>query len=114
MSKFEGKYEATPELSRIEIEQFLKSSNPCEVADALYSAARYETDWHWVQSECLSRLADSEVAIRWAAATCLGDLAFRRFPIEKELVVPALEAACRDLAIADPALVSLDLVKEFA
>ena len=114
MSRFEGKYQVTPELSRAEIEHLLKSTDPSQVADALYSAARFESDWRWVQSECLNRLDNSEVAIRWAAVTCLGDLAFRRFPVDRDIVVPALEAASRDVAIADPALFSLRMIKEFA
>jgi hypothetical protein len=83
------------------------------VASALYAASRYESDWEWVQNECLKRLTSPNLRVRWAAATALGDLAFRRFPLEKDRVILALERAALDLEIADPALVSRDMVREF-
>jgi hypothetical protein len=106
-------YEPVFPRDRAELEKLLRSFDWSDVADALYSASRYESDWHWVQGECLKRLSDPVVSVRWAAATCLGDLAFRRFPLDKELVIRALEKASLDLEIADPSLFSLGMVKEF-
>lgn len=107
------KYEPVHPLGKGELSRRLASDNPQTVADALYAAAKYEEDWRWVQDLCLCRLNSPEVPIRWAAATCLGDLALIRRPLDVEVVVPALEAAAKDPAISDPAGFSLSIVKQF-
>ena len=115
MSETELKYEPVLQRNRAVLEKKLGSDTPSEVIDALYSACRYESDWGWLQSECLKRLSSPVISVRWAAAVCLGDLAwFRHFPIEKDIVIPALENASRDHEIAGPASDSLELVREFA
>jgi hypothetical protein len=100
-------------MERNQLVSDLESDNPQTVANALYAATKYETDTDWVQNQCLSKLTSPQVAIRWAAATCLGDLAFLRRPLNTKLVVPALQLAKEDPAIADPASFSLSMVKQF-
>ncbi len=100
-------------MEREEVMRLLRTNEPKDVARALYSASRHDSDWRWVQDECLFRTGHSDLLVRWAAVTCLGDLAFRRFPLERTRVIAALEAARFDATIADPAEVSLGMVKEF-
>jgi hypothetical protein len=107
------KYEHVPRIAKAQLVTDLESDNPETVANALYSAARYEQDTNWIQDQCLMKLTSPEVAIRWAAATCLGDLAFLRRPLDAKSVILALERAKEDSAIADPADFSLAMVKEF-
>jgi hypothetical protein len=107
------KYEPVHPLTREELISRLKSDDPEVVANALYVSAKYDEDWKWVQDQCLKSLKSSEVSIRWAAATCLGDLPFLRRPLDIDAVVPALELAIQDPQIADPASFSLSLVKQF-
>jgi hypothetical protein len=107
------KYEHVRRIARTQLISDLESDNPQTVANALYSAARYEQDTNWVQDQCLIKLTSPEAAIRWAAATCLGDLAFLRRPLDATTVILALERAKEDPAIADPAAFSLAMVKEF-
>jgi hypothetical protein len=108
-------YERVLQLDVVSISVILESGDAKQVADALYSATRYQSDWRWLQNECIRRLTDPEVLVRWAAAICLGDLAwFRRFPVDRDLIISALEAASLDPEIADPATDSLSLVREFA
>lgn len=114
MSAEELKYEAVLAHDRAELERMLQGSDPSEVGSALYAASRYEQDWRWVQDECLRRLTHPNLYVRWAAATCLGDLAFRRFPMERDRVIAELESATLDPTIADPTSVSLNMVREFA
>ena len=106
------KYEPVLPATREDLDVLLKSSSPETVASALYSATKYEEDWKWEQDQCLKALTSSEVLVRWAAATCLGDLAFLRRPLNVAAVVPALEAATQDPTIADPASFSLRMVRE--
>ncbi len=107
------KYEPVLPITREELTARLESGSPQTVASALYAAARHEEDWVWVQNECLKALKSPEVPVRWAAATCLGDLAFSRCPLDVGAVIPALETATQDPTIADPAAFSLSMVKQF-
>lgn len=111
MSKL--KYEPVHPLSKRELILLLGSGDPEAAAEALYAASRYEDDLSWVQNICVEGLKSPEVSVRWAAATCLGDLAFMRRPLDLNVVVPALEKAVQDPQIADPASFSLSMVKQF-
>jgi hypothetical protein len=112
MSNF--KYQPVHSAERDQTLRDLESSDPEVVANALYSATRFDGDTKWVESECLKRLTSAELKIRWAAATCLGDLAFFRRPLDVKKVIPALEAAIEDPTISDPASFSLSMVRQFS
>ena len=45
------------------------STDPEEVAGALYSATRLDPDWKRAQGWCLTLLKSVHVEVRWAAAT---------------------------------------------
>lgn len=108
------RYEPVHPLPKAELIRQLASGDPEVVSKALYAAAKYEEDSSWVQHECLEGLKSPYVSIRWAAATCLGDLAFMRRPLDTDLVVSALEQASQDPEIADPAGFSLNMVRQFS
>jgi hypothetical protein len=107
------KYEPVLPVSRSELTSQLESGDAETVEKALYAASRYEQDWKWVQDQCLICLESPEASVRWAAVTCLGDLAFSRRPLDIQAVLPALEKAAKDPEIADPASFSLSMVKQF-
>jgi hypothetical protein len=77
-----------------------ESSDPKEVSQVLYSATYHDPDWRWVQEWCLKFLKSDHAGIRWAAATCLGDLAVFHKQLDLDLVLPALNAARSDPSIA--------------
>jgi hypothetical protein len=112
MSDF--KYRLVHPVERDRALRDLESSDPEVLANALYSASRSGEDTKWLESECLKRLTSAELKIRWAAATCLGDLALFRRPLDVKKVIPALEAATKDPTISDPASFSLSMVKQFS
>jgi hypothetical protein len=93
--------------------ELLADSDPMVVAEALYSATYHDADWKWVQGLCLQFLKSDHVPIRWAAATCLGDLATFHKRLDLDLVIPALREASSDPAIRAPAEDSLSFVKQF-
>ena len=107
------KYKHVRRILREQLIMDLDNSDPETVANALYAATRYEEDTDWVQKQCLGRLTSPEAVVRWAAATCLGDLALLRRPLNAKMVIPALELAKEDPAIADPASFSLSMIKQF-
>ena len=110
MNNFE--YESVHPSTRNELISQLESSDPEAIATALYSASRYDEDWKWVQDQCLKFLNSPDVSVRWAAVTCLGDLAFFRRPLDVQVVLLALEKAAQDSQIADPAKFSLSMVRQ--
>jgi HEAT repeat len=62
---------------------------------------------------CLKLLTSPDVPVRWEAATCLGDLAFLRRPLDVQVVLPALEQAAQDSQIVDSAKFSISMVRQF-
>lgn len=113
MGDLRYRYESVTPMTRKELTVQLGSDSPQTVANALYAATRYEEDWKWVQEQCLKALTSPEIPVRWAAATCLGDLAFLRRSLDVRAVIPALVAATKDPEIADPAAFSLSMVMQF-
>ena len=111
MTRF--RYEPIHPIGKEELEDLLESGDAESVARALYAATRYEGDWRWVEDHCLKCLKSPEVLVRWAAATCFGDLALMRRPLKVDFVVAALENALKDPEIAEPAGISLSMVKQF-
>jgi hypothetical protein len=109
----EFRYQAVKLLPHAELIEELNSGIPDRIATALYSASRFDNDWDWVQEQCLNNVAHESVRVRWAAVTCLGDLASFKRPLKLNTVVPALERALADPEIADPAAFSLSMVKQF-
>jgi len=108
------RYERLSPLSREELSARLASSEPAVVADAIYRAARWEKDVPWVQRLCIDGLRSPHVAVRWAAATSLGDLACWRQLLDAQVVMAALERAVKDPTISDPAALSLSMVRQFS
>ncbi len=106
-------YETVYPIDRERLLRDLASSDPKAVANALYAACRSEEDTKWLEDECVKRLKAADLEVRWAAATCLGDLAFFRRPLDARRVATALEAEIHDSTISDPASFSLRMVREF-
>ena len=74
--------------SREELEQMLESPDERMICVALWDAANYKEDWHWVQAECLKRLRASK-DLRKGALIALNYLALR-CELEPETVVDAI------------------------
>ena len=108
-----GKYISVERLDRPILLERLASSDSRVAAEALYSATYYDPDWRWVQTWCLEFLKAQDVALRWAAAPCLGDRARVHNCLDLEVVLAALLEATTDPTIADPARFSLSMVKQF-
>jgi hypothetical protein len=112
MSADEPKYERVEPREREELLKLLDSGNPSFISTALYSATYHDGDWRWVQSQCLRLLSHSSTKVRWAAATCLGDLSVFHHQLDLELVLPALHEALNDPAIRSTVDDSLDQIRQ--
>jgi hypothetical protein len=94
------------------IRERIQGDDPEIVAEALYSAVRFIEDRRFVQNACLDKLESPQIKIRWAAATCLGDLVYFGGVSDIDRVITALELAISDPSIAGPASLSLSMVKQ--
>jgi hypothetical protein len=81
------------------------------VGEALWSAAYYDPDWRWVQTQCLLSLTHREIRVRCHAATCLGLLAVFHKKLDLDLVLPALKKAAEDPEVKASAEDSLDDIR---
>ena len=107
------RYESLDAIGKERLVDMLESDDPEIAARALYAGTRWEEDWKWMESQCLRFIGSPTLVVRRAAASCLGDLALMRRPLDIAAVIPALTAAMKDPEIAGIAEDSLSLVSEF-
>jgi hypothetical protein len=112
MSADQLKYEPVEPRTREELLEMLESGDASRIAGGLYSATYHDSDWRWVQGQCLRFLAYQSSQVRWAAATCLGDLSVFHHKLDLELVLPALKEALNDPAIQSTVEDSLDQIHQ--
>lgn len=106
-------YKAVMERSRSEIETLLRTGDGSEIADALLSAAYYDSDWKWVQDQCLVFSHHEDHNVRWVSATCFGHLARIHRQLDLELVLQRLVEMKSDLLVAAAAEDALEDIKFF-
>jgi hypothetical protein len=107
----ERKYVPAKQRTREKIEEMLQSGAAREIGEALWSAAYYDPDWRWVQSQCLRFLTHADVGVRRNAVTCLGLIAVFHKKLDKDLVLPALQKAAEDPEVKSRAEDSLDDIR---
>ena len=94
--------------SRAELQRCLASTSSLVICAALVSAAFHETDWRWVQGQCLAFLSHGNPDVRGVAATCFGHLARIHHVLDESVVRPALGSALNDPLISGRAEDALD------
>jgi hypothetical protein len=109
----ELRYEQFYHQSRQELAKALASGNPAEIRGALYSAAKYESDWEWTQEQCLKYLVHANGDVRWAAALSLGFIAVYQGKLDLPKVLPELHAARKDNLIAQAVEDSLEMIQQY-
>jgi len=109
----ELKYEEFYPQSRQDLVKALASDDPEQVRNALYSAAKYESDWTWTQEQCLKFLIHKELEVRWAAALSLGFIALYQRRLDLAKVLPELHAAKKDGLIAPVVEDSLEMIRQY-
>ncbi|HEY6305985.1 MAG TPA: hypothetical protein VI488_05930 [Candidatus Angelobacter sp.] len=95
-SENKRKHEPVEQRTREQVEAMLASGDSAKTIKALWSAAYYDPDWRWVQTQCLLFLTHADLWIRRNAATCLGLVAVFHKKLDQDLVVPALKKAAED------------------
>ena len=90
------KYSVPPRLSRKQATDDLASADARKRVHALLSLALYNSDWRWVQDQCLRLLADSEEDIVATAILGLGHLARLHQRLDLDQVLPRLKTLQAD------------------
>lgn len=90
------KYQRVEQRTREQVDAMLLSADANQIVKALLSAAYYDPDWRWVQTQCLYFLTHNEAGVRRNAANCLGLLAVFHKKLDTEVALPALEKAAED------------------
>jgi hypothetical protein len=83
-------YREVVQRDRDEIELLLRSSDKTDRSDGLLSAAYYDSDWRWVQNQCLGLLRRDDVVMCRLAATCLGHVARVHRQLDLDVVLAEL------------------------
>jgi hypothetical protein len=109
----ELKYEEFYPLSRQELVKALPSDDPEQIRNALYSAAKYESDWEWSQEQCLKYIVHKNREVRWAAALSLGFIAVYHRKLDLTKVLPELQAMKNDSLIAPVVEDSLEMIQHY-
>jgi HEAT repeat protein len=100
-------------VTREEAQRAFASNSPEIISDTLLRIIYHDSDWRWVQGQCLLYAKHESDEVRRAAAQCLGSLALNRGIIDSELVIPVLNELVKDSRTAkqaEEALSSIHLV----
>ena len=84
-------YQEIPELTRIEIENELKSQDTRRQITALLSAALYQPDREWVEDRCVRFLKSPSMDLKYAAIVSISHLARLHRQLNLERVIPLLD-----------------------
>jgi hypothetical protein len=68
-------YQETLPISFKEAEEKLESDDPKRINDALIRLTYHDSDWQWVQDQCLQLVNYSGPVVKGPAISCLGHLA---------------------------------------
>ncbi len=93
-------YERIEQRTRMELERAFASNDEDAICNAMYSAAQFEPDWRWTQSELIKFLGHNSLPIRRTAVNALGELVLFRGHIDVEIVLPEIQKLRNDSALA--------------
>lgn len=83
------------------------------ICETLVRVAFFETDFDWVQGQCLHFCKHKNPDIRGLAVTCIGHLARIHGTLNMDLVQPVLDGLLNDAEIAGNVQDTLDDIEMF-
>ena len=89
-------YQEPHPISRDEAESAFASDDSERMAEALVNVAFHDTDWRWVQDNCLVFGRSGAAPLRYIAATCLGHVARIHGRLDLDKVMPVLKELLND------------------
>lgn len=108
-----GDYEEMPPISRAKAAAAFKSNERGEMTRAIIRLALHDSDWRWVQGQCLLLLKHPDRWVRGAAAISLGHLARIHKRLDLALVKPELERLVGDPGMDGKAQDALDDIETY-
>jgi hypothetical protein len=106
-------YEHIAFVSHADAEAALESGNLELMARTLIALGLHDSDWRWVQQQCLRFLSHSSEIVVSAAVLSLAHTARVNQSIDKDVVVPALQALVADSRYAGKIQDALDDIDVF-
>jgi hypothetical protein len=106
-------FEQPKQMSREAALTAIQGSEPNRRIDGILSLALYDSDWKWVQSQCLALLTDADPDIVNTAILGLGHVARLRRHLDLDLVIPALESLRNDPRFSGRVADTLDDIAVF-
>jgi hypothetical protein len=97
-------------MDRPRLEHLLNCGVDNAIIDALQSALYFDSDWRWVQNQCLRFLDHPAKWVKWTAVYCLGAVAIRNKTIEADVVIPKLRTVTGDEEVQRAVRNSLALI----
>jgi hypothetical protein len=105
-------YEEIPAQSRDELKAAFASQDEDRICEAMYSAARHETDWRWTQHELLGFLTHKSIRVRSAALVAIGEVAIFQRNMDLDVVLPQVHKLANDPALVGFVEDCLDDIKQ--
>ena len=88
-------YEQPSKISRAEAEAELSSLDSNRISEALVRLALWDSDWRWVQNQCLYWIQHGDTDVSGTALTCLGHLARIHGILDLGAVLPIIRHAIK-------------------
>jgi hypothetical protein len=107
-------YKETLPISPEEAKENLESDDPTRINDALIRLTYHNSDWQWVQDQCLQLLNNSDSVVKGLAVSCLGHLARIHKTIDAAKVLPVLNSLLNDPDLGGRAEDAIDDIEMFA
>lgn len=108
------KYAELPQSpTKAEALAILSGSDPVRISETLLALAHHESDWAWVEAQCVAALLHSDAGVRAIAATSLGHLARIHRTLHLEKTLPPLRSLLDDPRTAGSAEGALSDIAQF-
>lgn len=95
-------------ITREDAARAFASADVEQINDALISLTYHDDDRRWVEGQCLALLDHPDSDVRGLAATCLGHIARIHRELDRNRVLPALDALRNDPLVGGRAQDALD------
>jgi hypothetical protein len=107
-------YQETLPISLEEAKENLESNDSTRINDALIRLTYHNSNWQWVQDQCLQLLNHSDPVVKGIAVSCLGHLARIHKTIDTAKVLPVLHNLLDDPDLGGRAEDAIDDIEMFA
>ena len=105
-------YEPIEELPITDVKAALASDDPLQIIRGLLSASNYADDWQWAQQISLDFLRNENDDVKSVCLTCLSDIARIHGILDREKVMPSLQALAEtDSPLAKEASEAIDEIE---